>query len=40
MSGYVEDKKIGNLLLNGCDGFLQKPFGLNNLSHKINVALN
>ena len=40
MSGYVEDQKIRNLLLNGCDGFLQKPFSLNDLSNKINVAQN
>ena len=39
-SGYVEDQRIRDLLAQGCNGFLQKPFNLNVLSQKIMNALN
>jgi two-component system cell cycle sensor histidine kinase/response regulator CckA len=39
-SGYSEDYGIRELVKQGCDGFLQKPFGAKILSQKIMDALN
>jgi len=39
-SGYSEDYRIRQLLAQGCNGFLQKPFTLNVLSQKIRTTLN
>ena len=39
-SGYTEDQRIREMIAQGCDGFLQKPFNLNVLSQKIMNALN
>jgi CheY-like chemotaxis protein len=39
-SGYSEDYGIRELVKQGCDGFLQKPFGAKILSQKIIDALN
>ena len=39
-SGYTEDYRIQELISQGCDGFIQKPFSLTVLSEKILKALN
>ena len=39
-SGYTEDYRIRELISQGCDGFIQKPFNLMVLSEKIMKALN
>ena len=39
-SGYTEDYRIQELISQGCDGFIQKPFSLTVLSEKIRKALN
>ncbi len=39
-SGYTEDGCIRELINQGCDGFIQKPFSLSVLSQKIMKALN
>jgi CheY-like chemotaxis protein len=39
-SGYTEDYRIRELISQGCDGFIQKPFNLLALSEKIMRALN
>ena len=39
-SGYTEDYRIRELISQGCDGFIQKPFNLMVLSKKIMKALN
>ena len=39
-SGYSEDYGIRELVKQGCDGFLQKPFDIKVLSQKIIDALN
>ena len=39
-SGYTEDYRIRELISQGCDGFIQKPFNLMMLSDKISKALN
>ena len=35
-SGYSINGQASKILERGCDGFIQKPFDLNTLSHKIN----
>jgi two-component system cell cycle sensor histidine kinase/response regulator CckA len=39
-SGFTEDYRIRQLVKQGCNGFLQKPFDLKILSQKIRDALN
>lgn len=39
-SGYTDDQRIREMLAQGCDGFIQKPFSIKILSQKINTALN
>jgi len=39
-SGYSLDGKAKKLLEQGCDGFIQKPFNINQLSQKLSVILN
>jgi CheY-like chemotaxis protein len=34
-SGYSIDGQASKILERGCDGFIQKPFNLNQLSDKI-----
>jgi len=34
-SGYSIDGQAAEILNRGCDGFIQKPFNLNELSHKL-----
>ena len=38
-SGYSLNGKASEILMRGCDGFIQKPFNLNDLSHKIKEIL-
>ncbi len=38
-SGYAINGKAGDILERGCDGFVQKPFGLRELSQKIREVL-
>ena len=38
-SGYSIDGQAEEILDQGCQGFIQKPFGLNELSHKIREVL-
>ena len=38
-SGYSIDGQAIEILRRGCDGFIQKPFGLNGLSQKIREVL-
>jgi CheY-like chemotaxis protein len=40
ISGYTEDYRIRELINQGCEGFIQKPFNLMVLSEKIMKALN
>jgi CheY-like chemotaxis protein len=37
--GYSQNGEIGGLLKQGCCGFLQKPYNLNQISDKINSVL-
>ena len=39
-SGYAKDQQIREILEQGCSGFIQKPFGINELSQKIMNVLN
>ncbi len=39
-SGYTEDYRIRELISQGCNGFIQKPFSLMVLSERIRKALN
>jgi CheY-like chemotaxis protein len=39
-SGYAKDKQIRELMKKGCNGFILKPFGINDLSQKISGILN
>jgi CheY-like chemotaxis protein len=39
-SGYSEEQGIREVLTKGCNGFIQKPFGINVLSRIITSALN
>jgi len=38
-SGYTEESHIGDLLKQGCEGFLQKPFTFDHLSQKVSMIL-
>ncbi len=38
-SGYSLDNQVAKILNRGCDGFIQKPFNLNQLSGKIREIL-
>jgi two-component system cell cycle sensor histidine kinase/response regulator CckA len=38
-SGYGIDDKPREILERGCDGFIQKPFDMNNLSQKMRDIL-
>ncbi len=38
-SGYSSDGHAKTIIAKGCDGFIQKPFGLKNLSHKLREIL-
>ena len=38
-SGYSINGQAVEILKRGCDGFIQKPFGLNDLSQKIRQVL-
>lgn len=38
-SGYSQDGDIENLLSKGCNGFIQKPFSLEKLSHELKKIL-
>ena len=38
-SGYAEDQQIREMMEKGCSGFIQKPFSIDVLSHKITNAL-
>jgi two-component system cell cycle sensor histidine kinase/response regulator CckA len=39
ISGYPAEGCPADILRNGCEGFLQKPFGLVELSRKIRVTM-
>ncbi len=39
ISGYSLDNQAAEILNRGCDGFIQKPFGLNELSGKIRKII-
>ena len=39
-SGYSINGQANEILENGCKGFIQKPFSLNDLSQKIRAILN
>ena len=38
-SGYAEDQQIREMMKQGCSGFIQKPFSINELSQKIMNVL-
>lgn len=38
-SGYSLDGKAAEILERGCDGFIQKPFNMKDLSHKMRAIL-
>ncbi len=38
-SGYSIDGLATTILAKGCDGFIQKPFGLKDLSQKIRKVI-
>jgi len=39
-SGYAKDQQIRELIELGCNGFILKPFSINELSRKISGILN
>jgi CheY-like chemotaxis protein len=39
-SGYAKDRQIRELMEQGCNGFILKPFSINELSRKISEILN
>ena len=39
-SGYAKNQQIREIMEQGCSGFIQKPFGINELSQKIMNVLN
>ena len=39
-SGYSLNGKAKQMLDSGCDGFIQKPFNMNQLSQKVSEILN
>ncbi|HEU17923.1 MAG TPA: response regulator [Deltaproteobacteria bacterium] len=40
LTGYSLDGQAARILENGCNGFIQKPFRISNLSHMIRKVLN
>jgi CheY-like chemotaxis protein len=38
-SGYSMDGQAAEILKRGCDGFIQKPFKLNDLSNKLREII-
>lgn len=38
-SGYSKDRKARKILALGCNGFIQKPYRMNELSEKIREIL-
>jgi two-component system cell cycle sensor histidine kinase/response regulator CckA len=38
-SGYSMDERANEILRRGCDGFIQKPFNINELSEKLREIL-
>ena len=38
-SGYTIDGQAEEILERGCNGFIQKPFNIKNLSHKVSEIL-
>ena len=38
-SGYSIEGQAAKILIRGCNGFIQKPFNLNQLSQKIREIL-
>ena len=38
-SGYTVNGQVSNILENGCDGYIQKPFDMKMLSESINKIL-
>ena len=38
-SGYSIDGQASEILDRGCDGFIQKPFNIEDLSHKIREVM-
>lgn len=38
-SGYAINGKASEILERGCDGFMQKPFGIEDLSKKLRMIL-
>lgn len=39
-SGYSLNGEAQNILSRGCDGFVQKPYGIEELSHKLHEVMN
>ncbi len=39
ISGYSLDNQVAKILNRGCNGFIQKPFDLNELSGKIRKVI-
>ena len=39
-SGYGKDQQIREMMEQGCSGFIQKPFSINELSQKIMNVMN
>ena len=39
-SGYAKDQQIRELMKQGCNGFILKPFSINELSRKVSGILN
>ena len=38
-SGFNEDQRVRDMLAQGCNGFLQKPFSIKSLSEQVTKAL-
>jgi len=38
-SGYSRDGKVTEILERGCDGFIQKPFSMKDLSQKLRQII-
>jgi two-component system cell cycle sensor histidine kinase/response regulator CckA len=38
-SGYSIEGQASQILARGCDGFIQKPFNIKKLSHKLREVL-
>jgi two-component system cell cycle sensor histidine kinase/response regulator CckA len=39
-SGYSINNRVRNLIDRGCNGFIQKPYNIENLSRKIREIMN